>query len=337
MNKKISLRQIFNKASSVTATCLIASTAFAIGTACGFSSYEYQQNNAESVSTATNNRTARLGIAPDITLSDNAPAPKGVFFWNDAYFAKITPAEDGRISAYARKSFMYVVEPHEAMLMKNPKDAAAFQKFVDRFDGLENASIYQKVWSVNHAVNKLVTYTPDEDQDGKEDYWDSAIETLSSDEGDCEDYAILKYYTLLAMGIPDNRMYITLVNAEGKNHSGIDHAVLLVNIAKEGQREHFVLLENGRDVEQISDVDYSFYAAVNEEGVWECDTTFKVMPPAPAPTVVYNGRVVMQNGTIIVDGGRVVVEGNGAVVVNGVIVSDKKIKGSGPSRYKMAW
>lgn len=46
---------------------------------------------------------------------------------------------------------------------------------------------------------------------GKEDYWATPIEFLSTDGGDCEDYSIAKYFTLRALGVPDEKLRITYV------------------------------------------------------------------------------------------------------------------------------
>jgi len=45
------------------------------------------------------------------------------------------------------------------------------------------------------------------------DYWATPIEFLSTRGGDCEDFAIAKYITLLALGIPDEKLRITYVKA----------------------------------------------------------------------------------------------------------------------------
>jgi predicted transglutaminase-like cysteine proteinase len=45
----------------------------------------------------------------------------------------------------------------------------------------------------------------------KEDYWATPIEFLETNGGDCEDFAIAKYFTLRALGIPDAKLGITYV------------------------------------------------------------------------------------------------------------------------------
>ncbi|MBI4206399.1 MAG: transglutaminase-like cysteine peptidase [Betaproteobacteria bacterium] len=46
---------------------------------------------------------------------------------------------------------------------------------------------------------------------GKEDYWATPIEFLSTNAGDCEDFSIAKYFTLRALGVPDDRLRLTYV------------------------------------------------------------------------------------------------------------------------------
>ena len=64
------------------------------------------------------------------------------------------------------------------------------------------------------AVNDFMNQTPfisDLQHWGKEDYWATPIEFLSTNGGDCEDYSIAKYFTLRALGVPDEKLRITYV------------------------------------------------------------------------------------------------------------------------------
>lgn len=65
---------------------------------------------------------------------------------------------------------------------------------------------------VNSFFNR-VRYKLDDQHWGQEDYWATPIEFLSTNAGDCEDYAIAKYFTLRALGIPDEQLRLTYVNA----------------------------------------------------------------------------------------------------------------------------
>jgi len=48
---------------------------------------------------------------------------------------------------------------------------------------------------------------------GVNNYWATPIEFIGVNGGDCEDYSIAKYYTLLELGVPDEKMRITMVRA----------------------------------------------------------------------------------------------------------------------------
>jgi len=79
---------------------------------------------------------------------------------------------------------------------------------------LENKEISNgdKLKRANRFFNKI-RYRTDWDHWGKEDYWATPLEMLGTNHGDCEDYTIAKYFTLLALGIPDEDLRITYVNA----------------------------------------------------------------------------------------------------------------------------
>ena len=48
----------------------------------------------------------------------------------------------------------------------------------------------------------------------KEDYWASPKEFLNSGFGDCEDYVIIKYFSLLKLGFDKNKLYFTVVEEQ---------------------------------------------------------------------------------------------------------------------------
>ncbi len=58
---------------------------------------------------------------------------------------------------------------------------------------------------------------------GVEDYWATPIETLGTHAGDCEDFSIGKYFSLISMGMDANKLRITYVKALDLN---LAHMVL---------------------------------------------------------------------------------------------------------------
>jgi predicted transglutaminase-like cysteine proteinase len=71
----------------------------------------------------------------------------------------------------------------------------------------------EKLEKVNIFINKTMTYAEDIDVWGVPDYWATPLEFIGKGAGDCEEFAIAKYFTLKAMGIPDQRLQIAYVKA----------------------------------------------------------------------------------------------------------------------------
>jgi len=80
----------------------------------------------------------------------------------------------------------------------------------------------EKLQVVNDFFNSL-EFSNDIDHWGKEDYWATPLQMLASNGGDCEDYAIAKYFTLREMGIPADQLRLTYVKALRLNQA---HMVL---------------------------------------------------------------------------------------------------------------
>lgn len=79
-----------------------------------------------------------------------------------------------------------------------------------------------KLSSVNEFFNRI-SYSFDADQWDQKDFWATPFEVLGVNSADCEDYAISKFFTLLALGIPEARLRITYVKALTTNQA---HMVL---------------------------------------------------------------------------------------------------------------
>lgn len=79
-----------------------------------------------------------------------------------------------------------------------------------------------KLVRINDFLNRT-PFVSDQSHWRKEDYWATPVELLGSNGGDCEDFAIAKYFTLRAVGVPASRMRITYVKALRLNQA---HMVL---------------------------------------------------------------------------------------------------------------
>ncbi len=127
--------------------------------------------------------------------------------------------------------------------------------------GLQGQDQETQLQLVNAFFNKW-QYTADNDVYGRSDYWASPVEFMASS-GDCEDYAIAKYTTLLFLGFRDEGMRIMAV--VDNNRGGIGHAVL--SVAANGQE---MILDNLTN-NVYSDNQQTGYAprfAVNQSGIY---------------------------------------------------------------------
>ncbi|MGF6154748.1 cysteine protease LapG [Pseudomonas fluorescens] len=76
---------------------------------------------------------------------------------------------------------------------------------------------------INLFFNKQMHYVEDIDLWHVEDYWATPIEALWKGAGDCEDYAIAKYFSLRHLGVSSDKLRITYVKALRQNRA---HMVL---------------------------------------------------------------------------------------------------------------
>jgi predicted transglutaminase-like cysteine proteinase len=75
----------------------------------------------------------------------------------------------------------------------------------------------EKLQAVNAFFNRHIRYGEDTEVWGQVDYWASPRETLELGAGDCEDFALAKYFTLRLLGISENNLrlvYTTLTSAK---------------------------------------------------------------------------------------------------------------------------
>ena len=125
---------------------------------------------------------------------------------------------------------------------------------------LPKADIMEKLEAVTAFFNQW-PYSRDKDLWGVEDYWALPREFVLWS-GDCEDYAITKYYALRHLGVPADEMRVAGV---WNTKRGEGHAVLIVYVDDEA-----LVLDNftdkilpGKDTPYYEPVFY-----VNEDFLW---------------------------------------------------------------------
>uniref|UniRef100_UPI0039E2B191 transglutaminase-like cysteine peptidase n=1 Tax=Seleniivibrio woodruffii TaxID=1078050 RepID=UPI0039E2B191 len=104
---------------------------------------------------------------------------------------------------------------------------------LELMDGLTDASDDKKAIEVNKFFNQ-VQYQTDIKTWGQSDYWASRLEFLGVGMGDCEDYAVSKFLTLIQLGVPQEKLFLTYVKRGTESH-------MVVTYYKEPNTVPFVL------------------------------------------------------------------------------------------------
>ncbi|WP_051213851.1 transglutaminase-like cysteine peptidase [Maritalea myrionectae] len=100
------------------------------------------------------------------------------------------------------------------------------QKMQKLLPSLKHASSFQTLSQINRAVNDVITYREDSKAFGKSDYWANPIELAQRGAGDCEDFAIAKYWALRTLGYQESQLQLIVLKDTRRN---LYHAVLAVH------------------------------------------------------------------------------------------------------------
>jgi predicted transglutaminase-like cysteine proteinase len=121
---------------------------------------------------------------------------------------------------------------------------------------------------VNQFLNSQIEFATDPQVWGQVDYWASPLETLNKGAGDCEDYAIAKYFALLAIGMPAARLRLVYVRAQLDDGPAQPHMVLAYYPSDAGE---VLILDNLvdaiRTAGQRDDLVPVF--SFNSQGLWQ--------------------------------------------------------------------
>lgn len=89
-----------------------------------------------------------------------------------------------------------------------------------------NLSEQEKLNAVNTFFNRRVMFEDDIVVWQQADYWATPLEFMGRGAGDCEDFSIAKYMSLLLLGIPNSRIRMIYVRARIGATRSVAHMVL---------------------------------------------------------------------------------------------------------------
>jgi predicted transglutaminase-like cysteine proteinase len=122
-------------------------------------------------------------------------------------------------------------------------------RWIDLIKQIQPMSDQDKLLYTNNFFNSAVSWVADQDNWQESDYWATPLETLSRRKGDCEDYSISKYVTLVLAGMPEEKLRITYVNARITENGVARNQAHMVLAYYPGPRSEPLILDNiARDV-----------------------------------------------------------------------------------------
>lgn len=160
----------------------------------------------------------------------------------------------------------------QAAGLQGPRAERAVAELRDLIVRLQTVDDAAKVDAVNSFVNRRVQFGEDLRVWGQADHWASPLEALGRGQGDCEDYAVAKYFSLRAAGVAISRMRLVYVRAmlpatPDREASAQAHMVLAYY--PEGGAEPMILDNLVPDVRLASRrPDLTPVFSFNAEGLW---------------------------------------------------------------------
>jgi predicted transglutaminase-like cysteine proteinase len=135
----------------------------------------------------------------------------------------------------------------------------------------KNESILNKLKNVNDFFNKI-PYRSDLSVWKVKDYWATPFEFMGIGAGDCEDYAIAKYFSLIKLGVPDEKLRITYVSYQKVNSKFAQAHMVLTYYHKVGVEP--VVLDNINKTLQVASKrpDLKPVYSFNASGLWQAKT-----------------------------------------------------------------
>jgi len=127
-----------------------------------------------------------------------------------------------------------------------------------------------KLHEINLYINRKLRAESDLKIWGQKDYWSTPIEALMKECGDCDDYAIAKYFSLKYAGVPVSRLRLTYVKALiGKEKRKFLQAHMVLTYYPAPDAEPLVLDNMADEICPASQrTDLVPIFSFNAEGVW---------------------------------------------------------------------
>ncbi len=110
-----------------------------------------------------------------------------------------------------------VIQKFEQKYGSEPADDV--RQWRDLLESSKGLSEQEKLVAVNNFFNRKIKFVDDIVHWQKKDYWATPFEFIGTGAGDCEDFSIAKYFSLLELGVSDDKLRMTYVKALAYNQA----------------------------------------------------------------------------------------------------------------------
>lgn len=143
-------------------------------------------------------------------------------------------------------------------------------QWVELLTSSKGLSEQELLSTVNDFMNRRIAFQDDIKVWGVPDYWATPLESLGRGAGDCEDYSIAKYVTLLQLGIPNSKLRLIYVRARmGSSASAPTQAHMVLGYFENPDDEPVILdnlISSIRPAARRKDLTPVF--SFNSDGLW---------------------------------------------------------------------
>lgn len=148
--------------------------------------------------------------------------------------------------------------------------ASVFQDWRRLIDDGRSLGAQDKLGRINQFFNRKIQFADDLQAWGQTDYWATPLETLAKAKGDCEDFTIAKYFTLLEAGLPNEQLRLIYVKARiGGPASTVTQAHMVLAYYPVPDEEPLILdnlITEIRPASRRPDLQPIF--SFNSQGIW---------------------------------------------------------------------
>jgi predicted transglutaminase-like cysteine proteinase len=153
---------------------------------------------------------------------------------------------------------------------QGPRALAGARALQSAMQGATDLDDVGKLRVLNQFFNRRVQSREDTELWGQIDYWASPLEMLDKGAADCEDFAIAKYFSLLALGMPVEKLRLVYVRALLGGPGGVVQAHMVLAYYASPNAEPLILDNLITDVRPASRrPDLSPVFSFNSEGLWQ--------------------------------------------------------------------